>query len=163
MKINLTNFEFAFGAQVGLMRGLMNKKKGRKDAYGCPNDGGWTQNIEGSCAEYAISKLLNVHWDGSMENLKACDVIGLNYPIEVRSTSHNGGRLILHPKDKDNNIFILLIGVAPNFEAKGWIYAKDGKKEEYYTDPLGNRAAYFIPQEKLNPMSGLMDLLNIKE
>jgi hypothetical protein len=107
------------------------------------------------------TKLLNVHYDGSMENLSTHDVQGLELPVEVRSTSHEGGCLLLHPKDKDDNIFVLLTGVAPNFKIRGWLYAKDGKNENYWMDIVGRRPAYFVPQEALKPIEELLEKLNI--
>ena len=77
-----------------------------------------------------------------------------------RTAAKESYRLILHPKDKDEAVFILLTGKAPTFTAKGWIYGKKGKLEKYWTDPKTGRPAFFIPQKDLNPIGTLKAMLS---
>jgi len=140
------------GAEMGITRQIRNLMKGRPNAYGCAPDVGWQVHIEGCCGELAVAKYLDRYWNGNFEDLKADDV----GQYQVRTRSNHGWDLILHDRDLDDRIFILITGMAPQYVIRGWIRAGDGKKKEFWSDPSGkNRPAYFVPQDCLNPISDL--------
>jgi hypothetical protein len=139
-------------AEMGITRQISNLMKGRPDAYGCAADVGWQVHIEGCCGELAVAKYLDRYWSGNFEQLKADDVG--NY--QVRTRSSHGWDLILHDRDPDDRVFILVTGTAPEYVIRGWMRAKDGKKPEFWSDPSKqNRPAYFVPQDCLHPISDL--------
>jgi hypothetical protein len=72
---------------------------------------------------------------------------------QVRSTRLDGGSLILHKTDKNEAIFVLVTGEAPEFKVRGWMRAVDGKQEKWWRDT--KRPAYFVPQSVLEPMETL--------
>lgn len=151
--IGLTSGELQIAAAVGVLRQLENLGKQRPDAYGAPIDEGWQIHIEGAAGEQAFAKWSNRYWSGNLGNLRAADV---GSKVQVRTTRHATGRLILHPddeKDPPDDVFVLLTGAAPTFCIRGWIYGRDGKTDAYWTDPTGkNRPAFFVPQSALRPM-----------
>lgn len=147
--IRLTPAELKLAAQMGCMRQISNLYKDRRDAYGCPLTIGWQVHIEGCAGELAVAKHLNLFWNGNFENLNADDV----GRFQVRTADSHNRRLILHDKDQDDRIFILVTGMSPSFLIQGWIRAADGKQSRYWTDPAGGRPAYFVPKGDLNPMS----------
>lgn len=162
MDIRLTDYEFAIAIQIGTYRQLSNLKKGRKDAYGAPSEDGLNLHIQGACGESAVAKALNIYWSGNMGKLKACDVNHKKHKIEVRTRSKDWYELIIHEKDNDDAIFILVTGVAPNFKLVGWCFGRDGKKQKYLKDPTGYRPpAFFVPQDDLQNMKRLFKGLNI--
>jgi len=150
IKITLTEFEMELAALVGTRRQIQNIFGGRKDAYGADYEDGWTSHIEGAAGEIAVAKWGDKFWNGNIGDLKADDVGSW----QVRTTTWQNGCLILHPdKDADDKVFFLATGLAPTFFLRGWLRARDGKKEEYWSDPQRrNRWAFFVPQSKLRPM-----------
>jgi hypothetical protein len=80
----------------------------------------------------------------------------------VRTTRHANGHLLLHKESKDgradnpDDTFVLLRGLAPEFELVGWIIARDGMLDENWGDKANkNRPCYWVPAEVLHPMSTL--------
>lgn len=146
--IVLSPVEMEIAAHVGARRQLENLIKHRQDAHGAPRDGGWSLHIEGAAGEMAVAKWANRHWNGNLGDLDADDVGRL----QVRTRSRHDYELILHPSDPDDRAFILVTGLAPCFVLRGWIWARDGKRQEWWRDPAGGRPAFFVPQSVLRPM-----------
>lgn len=126
----------------------------RKVAYGASEEENKILEIskQGYAGEAAVCKFQGIHYKHQLFGIDTGK-------FEVRTTKYKTGRLILHPKDRDNCIFILVIGnIFENnsFDLVGWIMGKEGKQAQYWIDPTGrNRYAFFVPQEKLNPMEEL--------
>jgi hypothetical protein len=143
--IQLSPSEILMAAQVGLMRQVQNLKRDVKEKYGAQPNTDWQLNIEGALGEYALSKYLNLHW-GGCGDYQSPDV-GI---VDCRTSGRDNARLCLHPKDKDDRIYFLLTGMNGLYTVRGWLFARDGKKKEFWADPTGkNRPAYFIPQDRL--------------
>jgi hypothetical protein len=132
-------------AQVGVMRQVQNLKRGRADAYGASTSMGWQYHIEGAMGEMAVAKAFNLYWNGNLGNLSAGDV----GDIQVRTSSRTNGDLIMHPRDRDKDRFILVTGGNGDYNLRGWVLGSEGKLQEYWRDPAGGRPAYFVPQGKL--------------
>lgn len=157
MIVELTYFELWQAVQVGAMRNLQARRRGRPDTYGkdvTHMEGGWGIHIEGAAAEMAVAKMLNVYHDGvwaEIDRMRS-DVGGLDRGarVQVRSTMREDGCLILHPEDNDRDIFYLVVGVAPRFRVAGALLAFNGKKERFWRTNTG-RPAFFVPQSELGP------------
>ena len=157
--VNLSPSEMMLAAHAGVMRQVENKKLGRKPFYGAGSNNDWQLNIEGCAGEYALAKYLGVHWSGKGE-FRAPDV-GV---VDVRTTTHENGRLILHPDDPDDRVFWLVTGRNGDYIVRGWILGLDGKKEEFWSDPSGKgRSAFFIPQSALSQRSNEGGFKHISE
>lgn len=112
-------------------------------------------DIEAACAELVAAKYLDIYWDGSVGTFQLPDV----GRFQVRHTQHEKGRLPIHRRDKDNEYFILVTGHTPTYCIRGYILAKDGKKQKYWDDPTGNYPAFFVPQNVLKPIEELKKAL----
>jgi hypothetical protein len=146
--IQLTWYEIMMAALAGTMRHVENLKKNRKPAYGAGHERDWQIDIEGCLGECALAKYLGLYWSGK-GTFRGSDV----GKFEVRTAAKQHYKLILHPTDDDDKIFWLACGLNGNYTIKGWILAKDGKKEEYWGDNAGNnRPAYWVPQSELKPL-----------
>ena len=146
MRVKLTPTEMMTAAHIGIMRQVQNLKKLRADAHGAKTDLGWQMHIEGAMGECAVAKALGCYWSGAIGILDASDV----GEIEVRTTAHKSGRLILHQEDSKYNYYVLAVGKNGEYELIGYIWGKHGMKDEYWEDPTGtNRFAYFVPREEL--------------
>ncbi len=127
---------------VGGMRMTSDIKKGSELKYG-QEGRSWDEEIESCCAECAVARHFNIFWDGAIGNYLADDV----GEYQVRHTKHAAGRLILHPADKDDRIYFVVRGSGGEYSIGGWLYARDGKKPEYWENPTGkkDRDAFFVP------------------
>lgn len=149
VEIKLANHEIFLAATGGIIRQVENMQKNRNAAHGAGHANDWQLSIEGCLGEYALAKHFGVYW--SKGKLGDYDV----GEVQVRTTAHETGRLILHKEDDDEQKFFLMIGVNGSYKIAGWITGKDGKQEEFWQDPTGKgRHAYFVPQNKLRPLDG---------
>jgi hypothetical protein len=143
--IDLSSWEMLMAAQAGVLRQVENLQKKRVPAYGVGVDNNWQIHIEGCMGEYALAKYLGIHWSGKGQ-LRKPDV----GEFDVRTASRDNYQLILHPEDPDDRIFWLICGKNGAYSIKGWILGRDGKRQEYWKDPVGGRPAYFVPQSALH-------------
>lgn len=155
--ISLTWPELSFAAKVGMTRECYDRKAGYGHRPPLPDPRmGWATHIEGAAGEMAIAKWADVFWAGAIGNLTADDV----GELQVR-TAQDRGRLILHPWDPDDRVFVSVTGMAPHFKIMGWLMARDGKRlgpppAGYWEDPTGkNRHAFFVPDGVLRDMREL--------
>lgn len=131
------------------MRYVQNLRNGRKDKHGCSLEVGWQTHCEGACGELVLAKHLGVYWSGSIGAMKADDVAR----FQVRTRSRHSYELNLFRDDPPDRAFVLVTGTAPRFRIRGWIYARDGQSDSYWSDPAKNgRPAFFVPHEALRPM-----------
>ena len=149
--ITLTLSEMHIAATTGVLRQIANIRDNRQQAHGHNPNTDWQSHINGAMGECAVAKYLNTYWNGSYGNLNATDV----NQYQVRTGTQHHHSLILHDSDPDDHIFILTTGLNGSYTIHGWIYAHEGKKEQYWKDPTGNRPAYFIPQSTMHPINTL--------
>src|SRR5210317_1224489 len=142
----LTPWEMLLAAQAGVMRQVENCKLRRTPHYSAGSENDWQLHIEGCMGEFALAKFRGVHWTGKGK-LRAPDV----GDVDVRTSSKDYYKLILHDADPDDRVFWLLCGNNGQYSVKGWITGKDGKRMEYWKDPAKGRPAYFVPHNALHP------------
>lgn len=144
MIIELTIHEILVASQVGILRQCEDIKAAKKSFIGEKQDTAWQRHIEGALSECAMAKFLNVYWSKSpWYNPDVGDV-------EVRTTAHEHGRLIIRDRDKDDTKYYLLTGINGKYHIRGYMYARDAKKEKYLDQPVAGRPpSYFVPQSDL--------------
>lgn len=148
--VTLTLGEMNMGARGGVDRNIDGIFSNRQHAHGAALDCAWQNNIEGALGEVAFAKWSGIYWSGNFRDLRADDV----GDFQVRTADNHRKKLILHPPDRDNRIFVLLTGIAPRFYIRGWIEGRDGKLQRYWGDPTGqNRFAFWVPVADLYPMA----------
>ena len=160
MNVTLTWAEMMLAYHVAAQRRIMNMKKGLAGKYGAPEkEGSEELDIVSTRGEMAVAKGLNLYWSGSVGDYGAIDVGGL---VEVRTRTQNWHSLILHKADKDHLPYVLVdASKTPNFRLVGWLLGKDGKKDQYWSDPSKkNRHAFFVKQEYLLPMNEIFGIIN---
>lgn len=163
VELGLNPSEFYAAATMGLMRQVTNLRDGRQDRYGCSQAMGWQHHIEGACGEAVVAKWLGVYWSGALGNLNATDIEGLQHRLQVRTAPGHNHHLLLHPGDGDNDFFISVTGMAPNFRIGGWLPAREGKISAFWGDKAkNNRPAFFVPQHALRSPAELLALINKK-
>lgn len=150
MKGTLDWQEIVADATVGMMRHVKHAARNDKHKHGGAPDAPWDADIESACAEDFVAKMLGLRWHHGSDG--ATDV----GPYQVRHTMLGDGRLILHPDDKDDEIFILVTGRAPTFEIVGWCKGGEGKQKDFWGDPTQmNRPAFFVPRSALHDIGQL--------
>jgi len=154
MLIKLTPHNLFHAGMVGVSRHI--KGASKKGRYGADNvKAGWQINCDGAAGEMAVAKAFNLYWDGALGNFNAKDV----GKLQVRTNPNDWGDLILHPKDDDEDIFILVLShLAPTYRLKGWLKGADGKLKKWWRDGAKGRPAYFVPQSALSPIKEIIEL-----
>jgi len=161
VRVELTWSEIKVGGEIAITRRLRGIKGSVQPTYGSQANGGlgFDGEVRGVLAEIAAAKFLGVYWPGFGLTVGDIDV-GV---AEVRSVDDPERRLMLHPKDKDELPFILVLVVPedlPCVTLLGWILARDGKQKRNWSDPTGKgRHAYFVDNADLLPMADLLILL----
>ena len=146
-EIKLTTADLYLAAQAGIMRRISAIKNKRQERYGTPAEDLWGNDIESCIAEMLVARAFNVNWTPYADDPRTIKAdVGEN--IQVRSTRRNDGCLLLHPHDKDDQLFVLVTGSGVNKTIKGCIKGADAKKPKYWRESTG-RPCYFVPQSAL--------------
>jgi hypothetical protein len=156
--IRLTPMELLQGAMTGAIRRITSLTRAMdKNKHADKSD--WATDIDGALAELAFAKWRRVYYRPSNMSLKEPDV----GRVQVRSTSHRHGHLILRPNDKSNaaQVFVLAITDAPDVRLIGWKFGVDCMCDEYWRDL---EAGWWVPQAALNDLELLpaFDATNIE-
>jgi hypothetical protein len=141
IEVSLTPQEIHLAAMHGLVRRI-DKHKGLRGDRIQKERSTWDNEIEGACAELAWCKARGIYWAG-VADIRSKD----NREVEIRWTKHEHGGLIVYPHDKDESIFVLAKGFAPDFRFVGWLTGARGKELGEKTD-----FGHLVPEDKLNGM-----------
>lgn len=116
-------------------------------------------SINGVFAEYAVSKLMNLHFDFNCDYRKfGADLLShKGSTIDVKCTTKEGGNLnaVVWSNNKPADIFILCELHYSHVKVIGWIKKEDFLIEEHIKD-VGNGPFYTAPQCKLIPFDTLI-------
>lgn len=162
MLIKLTTEEVEQATQVANLRNKSQRTAGRPD--GLVKGSSLGRDVQGALGELAVSKALNLPWDGKFLPIPAWDKwkhkgndVG---KIEIRSTDRENGRLILHQSDKDWSPYLLVLSNAhPEYQLVGWIYGEEGKDAKYWRDNVP-RPCFMVPQSDLRSIESLITATN---
>jgi hypothetical protein len=161
MLIKLLDSDLEYAKQVAAKRNNSQRNAHRGD--GVVMASSIYADVIGAEGELAVSKGLGLPWDGEWLPIESWDTWKLDGhdvgQIEVRSTKHASGRLILHPNDKDFSPYVLVISTnSPEFRLAGWCFGNEGKKSSYWRTNVP-KPCYMVPQERLYPMADLIKIL----
>ena len=151
VEITLTPYELMLGSSVGCMRQISALKACLPDKHGA-EAGGWKLHIEGALGEIAAAKALGYYWSGSINTFKDPD---LSRNIQVRTRSKNEYELIVRREDRDDDFFVLVTGVSPNYLVRGWLSGRESKRSNWLATHGGRESAYFVPHQALRNMDEL--------
>lgn len=158
MLIKLTDIEIQQAKEVARQRNESQRQAGRPD--GLVKGSSIDRDLEGALSELAVSKALQLPWDGKFLPIQIWDVwkhegndVG---KLEIRSTTLENGSLILHPSDKDHSPYLLVLShKRPEYLLAGWVWGKEGKASRYWRDNVP-RPCFMVKQGNLRPMSELL-------
>jgi hypothetical protein len=151
VKFELERSLIEYAATVGVKRQVQNIFERRQGRYGADALEDWQKHCMGAIGECSVAKYRKLWWDGAIGNLFAADV-GI---YQVRATTYPRGSLVLHPPDLDHKPFIFVILALPTVRLMGWLYAREGKRREFWGDcvPGKNRPAFWVPTDMLRDMT----------
>lgn len=152
IKVTLTSTQEAWAFQVNQARSRESQRMGLRDKHGLPFADRDKANDQGAPGELAAAIVLGLEWAAPVNNFKGAD---LSDDIQVRTTHHPRGCLIVRDDDNPNHTYILVRGTSPHFEVMGYIKGRDAKKPQFIRSPNGRPPAYFVPADHLNPISEL--------
>ena len=162
--VTLEWYEIEQAGYVALQRTLYALKNNVKEKYGAAKSdlGGINRHFVGCLGEKSLAKHTDRFWSGTVGRIDLPDV----HIWQVRACTRINKRMMLHPDDKDDDIFVLVHVIAaalPRVRLSGWLHARDGKRDEFWSDPSGqDRPAFFVPNNQLRPM-GEFDANAIQE
>lgn len=157
--VTLTAGEMYMAAHMGAMRRISNiLERRRKLNHGLEADD-WNLDLKGCMAEVAVARHLNMFWSGTLDDFNAMDVGGC---VEVRSIwKRRSDCMLLHDTDRHKEAPVVLVWVdPPNFTLLGWAPWWEGGLDKYWRNT--SRPCYFVPQEVLYDIAGLLPWLKDK-
>lgn len=153
MIVKLSDTEINLIHVIGTMRFNITSDQGTDRNQSGAN--GLNMSIDGVMSEYAVAKLLNVHFDFNCDFRKfGADLIGrTGKTIDVKSTRKQGGNLnaVKWSENKPAEIFILTEIGLDFVDVVGFISREDFLIDANLTD-VGNGAFYSVPRNKLRAM-----------
>lgn len=146
--IYLSQIELRIAAHVGKTRHAASRANGLNNAYGLHDDPQQQADISGAACEMAVAKLLNKYWSAGVGTFHAADV---DREIQVRSTRHKNGRLILRIKDNPRHVYYLVIDNSPAFDVVGYVRGETIMTPQYLTSfGIDRPQCWAVPQERLH-------------
>lgn len=154
--VELTWRDIHLAGTASVSRVITCLSRQQKPRFGLTHDGIIGADIEwmGMLGEMAVAKYTNRFWTSAGGDI-GCPDTG---DYEVRTVGGENYRLILHRDDHDDMPYVLAWVSRvrlPFVILKGFLFARDGKRQEWWQDPNTGRPAFFVPNENLLPMSAL--------
>jgi len=162
--ITLDLYEMQSAAHLGILRCLESKKHKEEWGYnykGSLNDQ-ISKSISGSMGEVALAKFLKIKFEYHCNVGGVPDLIFKDLRLQVRTQlekPNNKNSLIIRPKAKPGEIYILIIDKAPDFEILGFVNSSYVLGQDRFKTDFGlaRPPCYSIPPEKLTPINLLKD------
>ena len=161
-EITLDLYEMQSASHLGILRCLESKKHKENWGYnykGSLNDQ-MAKSISGAMGEVAASKFLGIKFEYHCNVGGVPDLIFKDLRLQVRTQlPKNNNSLIIRPKAKQDEFYILVIDEAPKFKILGFVNSTYvlGQEQWKTTFGLDRPFCYSIPPEKLTPIDLLKD------
>ena len=152
----LTEYEMYQAGCHAILRRIKGINKNLARPYGESKGDLWGQDIESTAAEMLVAKTLGKYWNIYITepNAPGANTDGDVGDVEVRHTKYTSGKLLLHDRDRDEAVFVLVVGKYPRYRIAGWLTAGEGKRPELVEEYDG-RSAYFVPQTELHSIDSI--------
>jgi hypothetical protein len=158
MTVTLADYEIEMAAFVGMKRNADSIIAKRTPRFAERKVGEmWAHHIVGAQAELAVAKALGAYWGGNNRSFHVPDIEGTNF--EVRWSMRDDVKV----RPDDTGVVIGVRGACPNYEIVGWLYAKQGMREEWKAFHNTPNPAFFVPHDQLRPFSELVSRIRAKQ
>lgn len=153
LKTSLTPIEQKIAALVANERWETSRAQGLVPGHGPTLESVKETDLLGALGEVALCKALGVYWTPTVNSFHSPDVLRL----QIRTTNHPSGRLIVRSADADDEAFVLVCLVGTNeYQFPGWLMGFAAKQPKWFTDAKnGREPAYFVPRADLQPIAEL--------
>jgi hypothetical protein len=162
--VTLTPEQVEHGNSVGLARAFSAASQGRRDFRFDPDQDNVRIMKVATLAEVATCAALGEEFDsavmGPNEQYPHFDLRVRGIKFDVKYTDYSSGQLMIRNLYRDVN-FILVRGLCPNYELKGWVYGAAVATAE--GDPLlgvwdnpGKARCWTVPESRLLPATSLL-------
>jgi hypothetical protein len=148
--IVLTPAEMAEADECGAERLAKARSKGWTDQIG---EDSIDSHTKGARGERAFAKMIEWPWRCLSGFHGAPDIRG----CQIRTVSKTSYRTIVHESDPARTPIVSIVGHGDRFLIRGWIIARDGKRDEWVDDPGKKRSSYFVPTFELHSMATFDD------
>ena len=145
-----------FAELVGIRRRLRARAKGVVDQLVTEQDP-WRVETLGALTELACAKALGLEWLDPVFDMPACPDLG--GAVEVRYTTRPDGCLLLQKTDPPQAPFVLVVVRNPICLLAGWVYGREGMRQDFWWEAGYDRPCYYVPQGYLRPMRSLLHLV----
>ena len=146
-EVVLTESEMLSAGIIGCRRQIQALQAGLVPGAGF-RGGCFEIHVQGAAGELAFAKFRNLYWSGSVGTFRQGGDVG---PIQVRTRSNWNHDLIVRDGDRDDDVFVLVVGTIPRFRIIGWLRGGDAKQPRYRKTYGERPAAFFVPQSDLRP------------
>lgn len=149
IRVKLTLDEFTKATQVVVRRMIESEKQGLNHASTYQRNfvERLTEETIGACGELAVCKAFGWEWSESVNTFHEIPDVADN--VEVRSTGHLDGSLIVRDNDDETRWYVLVVGKPPNMTVVGRIKGYEARQNQFVRNPHGHRRAWFVPQNAL--------------
>ena len=161
-EVTLDLYEMQSASHLGILRCLESKK--HKESWGYNYKGSlndqMAKSISGAMGEVAASKFLGIKFEYHANVGGVPDLIFKDLRLQVRTQlPKENNSLIIRPKAKPGELYILIIDEAPKFKILGFVNSTYVLGQEKWKTTFGlNRPfCYSIPPDKLTPIELLKD------
>jgi hypothetical protein len=131
-----------------------NEGKGLKGRNSGPATGGKALQAHyiGAAGEMVVASFLGLAGDVFGESSAWRGSSDLPGKIDVKTRARHSYDLIVQHDEDDDKFLILVTLERCEFRIHGWILAAEAKRPQWWADPAGGRAAYFVPKRVLIPI-----------
>jgi hypothetical protein len=158
--VQLSDEELMLYATAGAQRAVKCMLRKAAPAEGAGHWDDWQISIEGVLGEAAVAKHYNLYVS-SVQGYGAIDVGGI---YEVRTSKNHGDPMRIKQSDPDHLPFFLVNGINGRYVIRGWIYAGEAKREEWFSVyKRPGHPVYWVPVAKLNPPNKLPKEIKAKQ
>jgi hypothetical protein len=118
----------------------------------------------GVYGEFAAKRFFDpVKWhdysDGEVTGLPDLDDF-----IDVKTAHHAWHKLVVQRNSNERFAYLLVYPIdACTFNICGWIWGHEAMDPGYWSDPVGWRPAYFVPQQRLYNLPSLFSILRERQ
>jgi hypothetical protein len=110
------------------------------------------EEMQGAAAELAVARMTNRYPTSLMGRGAVADV-GLG--LQVRSTRHNEGRLVVHRQDPADQSYCLVVAISESlFDVRGFVRGVDARVDEFWR-AKANPPGWWVPQVALVDLAAL--------
>lgn len=162
VRVELNDKLHRLAVSVGLQRQAENRRCDQPDHRVLHDP--LAPDVNGAIGELAVAVALKLPWTGRFVphdqwlSWRHSDGSDVGDRIQVRTTPHHRGRLILHEKDADELPYVFVRLYERTAYIWGWIYGAAGKRRGVWEDVGHGRPCFYVDPYDLWDLSSLPGL-----